>query len=151
MDNINKISSFRGDYYFLSNFYEAPVYYDGICYKNSEAAFQAQKCFQDADRFKFVSLTAAESKKLGRQIKLRSDWDQIKVSVMKDIVYAKFTQNPDLLEKLLKTNDAYLEEGNTWGDRIWGTVNGSGANLLGQILMSLREDFISNKNKSTNR
>ena len=50
----------------------------------------------------------------------------------------------DLLERLINTNDKYLEEGNTWGDRIWGTVDGVGANLLGQILMEIREEF---KNK----
>ena len=38
------ITSFRGSYDFLSNFYEAPVSYGGLCYSNNEAAFQAQKC-----------------------------------------------------------------------------------------------------------
>lgn len=42
---------------------------------------------------------------------------------MEELVRAKFTQNPDLADKLLATGDAHLEEGNTWGDRIWGTVN----------------------------
>lgn len=58
---------------------------------------------------------------------------------MKDVVEAKFSQNPDLAKKLLETEDAYLEEGNDWGDRIWGTVNGIGANNLGRILMEVRE------------
>lgn len=38
------ISEFRGEYYFLSNFYSAPVTYNGICFENNEAAFQAAKC-----------------------------------------------------------------------------------------------------------
>lgn len=42
---------------------------------------------------------------------------------------------------MLATGDAYLEEGNTWGDRIWGTVNGSGANRLGVILMQIRAEL----------
>lgn len=53
----------------------------------------------------------------------------------------KFTQNTELADKLLATGDAYLEEGNTWGDRIWGTVNGSGANRLGVILMQIRAEL----------
>ena len=44
-----------------------------------------------------------------------------------------------LKEKLLETEDEYLEEGNTWGDKVWGTVNGVGANNLGRILMEVRE------------
>ena len=39
---INKIDNFKGPYAFLSNFYNAPVTYDGIAYSNNEAAFQAR-------------------------------------------------------------------------------------------------------------
>jgi hypothetical protein len=60
---------------------------------------------------------------------------------MGEIVRAKFEQNPNLAEKLLSTQDAYLEEGNTWGDRTWGTVNGAGANHLGRILMEIRNEM----------
>ena len=42
---------------------------------------------------------------------------------------------------MIETGDEYLEEGNTWGDRIWGTVNGKGQNNLGKILMRVREEL----------
>ena len=132
------INQFRDEYYFLSNFSDSPMEYDGISYQNAEAAFQAQKCVNAADRLAFSKLNSSEAKKLGRRVSLRPDWEDIKVGVMRDIVRAKFSQNPELEEKLLATSGEYLEEGNTWGDRVWGTVNGSGANLLGQILMELR-------------
>ena len=138
---MEKINSFRGSYYFLSNFYEAPVTYEGITFKNNEAAFQAQKVCDLAERMKFKDLNGAEAKKLGRRVSLRKDWENIKIELMKGIVYAKFEQNEDLKGKLLATGDKYLEEGNTWGDRTWGTVNGSGANLLGKILMEVREEL----------
>lgn len=135
-----KIDSFRGDYFFLSNFYEAPVSYDGLTYKNNEAAFQAQKT-NAKDRHTFTDLSASEAKRLGRIVILRRDWEHVKVKIMYEIVKAKFEQNPDLRIKLLNTGDAELEEGNTWGDRIWGTVNGSGQNLLGKILMQVRDEL----------
>lgn len=138
---MNKINSFRDEYYFLSNFYECLVTYNGLTYKNNEAAFQAQKCINRKDREKFCNLSASESKKLGRRVVLRKDWEDIKIKVMTDIVKAKFEQNEDLQKKLLATEDAYLEEGNTWGDRIWGTVNGVGANNLGRILMNVRKEL----------
>jgi len=138
---MNKINSFRDEYYFLSNFYECSVTYNGLTYKNNEAAFQAQKCINLKDREKFCNLSASESKKLGRRVVLRKDWEDIKIKVMTDIVKAKFEQNEDLQKKLLATEDAYLEEGNTWGDRIWGTVNGVGANNLGKILMNVRKEL----------
>lgn len=138
---MNKINSFRDEYYFLSNFYECSVTYNGLIYKNNEAAFQAQKCINPKDREKFCNLRASESKKLGRRVVLRKDWEDIKIKVMTDIVKAKFKQNEDLQKKLLATEDAYLEEENTWGDRIWGTVNGVGANNLGRILMNVRKEL----------
>ena len=138
---MNKIDLFRDEYFFLSNFYEVPVTYDGITYQNNEAAFQAQKCKIFKDREAFANMNPAEAKKYGRKVSLRLDWERVKVGLMREIVYAKFEQNADLKEKLLQTGDAYLEEGNTWGDKIWGTVNGQGQNLLGQILMETRERF----------
>ena len=137
---MDKISSFKGEFFFLSNFYEAPVTYDGIEYRNGEAAFQAQKVALPNDRRReFVLLGPSEAKKLGRRVPLRKDWEDVKVEIMRGVVAAKFEQNPELAEALLETGDAYLEEGNDWGDRTWGTVNGAGQNLLGQILMEERE------------
>lgn len=142
------INSFQKEYFFLSNFYEAPIKYDGILYRNSEAAYQAQKCANQADRKQFETLNATEAKKLGRTVTLRKDWEDIKVKVMREIVSEKFSQNQDLREKLISTGDEYLEEGNDWGDRIWGTVQGQGQNLLGKILMETREREIEKNNSN---
>lgn len=133
------INAFRNEYFFLSNFYEAPITYCGITYRNNEAAFQAQKCKSRVEQMCFANLSPAEAKKLGRRIELRKDWEDVKISIMREIVSAKFNQNPDLSKKLIETGDEYLEEGNDWGDRIWGTVDGKGANNLGRILMEERE------------
>ena len=35
------IDSFKGEYSFLSNFYQYPVTYGGLTYPTAEAAFQA--------------------------------------------------------------------------------------------------------------
>ena len=138
---MDKIDSFRDDYFFLSNFYEAPVTYDGITYRSNEAAFQAQKTLDRAARARFAEMDPATAKKAGRRVSLRPDWEDVKVGVMREIVRAKFTQNDDLKAALRATGDAPLEEGNTWGDRTWGTVNGKGRNLLGQILMDIRQEL----------
>ncbi len=136
------INSFRDEYYYLSNFYEAKVTYNGLTFQNNEAAFQAQKCTDPAEMTKFTNISASEAKKLGRKASLRKDWEDVKIGIMRDLVYAKFEQNEDLADKLLSTGNEYLEEGNTWGDKIWGTVNGKGANNLGKILMEVRENLV---------
>ena len=140
---IQKIDTFRGDYYFLSNFYTAPVTYNGLTYQNNEAAFQAQKTLDPAEQEAFTNMPANIAKRRGRQVKLRRDWEKVKDGIMEEIVRAKFTQNPDLKEKLLATGDTLLIEGNRWNDRYWGVDlrSGNGENHLGQILMKIRKEL----------
>lgn len=149
------IKEFRGEYFFLSNFYEAPVRYDGIKFLNNESAFQAMKCENREDRLNFAMLDPSSAKRKGRRVQLRKDWEDIKEQCMYDIVLAKFSQNHDLKTRLLATKNAYLEEGNTWGDREWGTVNGVGKNKLGKILMRVREvlkeESVEEKNNDTRK
>ncbi len=135
------INNFRGKYYFLSNFYSSNVEYEGLTYLNNESAFQSAKLKEVKDREEFCSLDASTAKRKGRHVKLREDWEEVKYNIMHDIVYAKFSQNLDLKKKLLATEGEYLEEGNSWGDKIWGTVNGIGENNLGKILMQVREEL----------
>ena len=111
------INSFHNEYFFLSNFYEVPVKYRGITYRSSEAAFQAQKCKNPRDKIAFTKLNPSEAKHKGRSIQLEISWERVKVSIMKEIVQAKFEQNKDIAQKLIATGDAFLEEGNDWGDR----------------------------------
>ncbi len=134
------ISSFKNYYSFLSNFYTpAPVVYEGLLYQCSEGAYQAAKSMDLNDRLKFVALNGPQSKKLGKTLKLREDWNSVRIKIMCEIVLDKFERNTGLRELLIKTGDAVLIEGNYWNDRFWGVCNGTGANHLGIILMDVRE------------
>ena len=141
------IDIFDGEYAFLSNFYMAPVMYKGITYTNSEAAFHAQKTRILEERYKFKDLSPRDSKKLGRKIALRPDWEEVKTQKMYEIVKAKFEQNYTLREKLLATGDAELIEGTYWHDNCWGNCycekckNIAGENRLGKILMIVRDEL----------
>jgi hypothetical protein len=55
-----------------------------------------------------------------------------------EVVWAKYSQNPELAKKLLATRDRYIDETNWWGDTIWRVYRGEGQNLLGKILMNVR-------------
>lgn len=135
------IDSFRGKYFFLSNFYKAPVIYDGLQYHSNETAFQAQKTLDERRRLFFIKVDPSRAKRLGRSLSLREDWEDIKDKIMYDICMAKFTQNLDLKQKLLDTKNEELVEGNDWGDCYWGKCNGKGENKLGKILMTIRKEL----------
>lgn len=136
------INEFRGKYYFLSNFYSAPVLYDGIKYNNNEAAFQAQKTLDLNLRKTFSTLEPNTAKARGRKIKLREDWEDVKDQIMYEICLAKFSQNENLKNLLLSTNNEELIEGNNWNDTYWGVSYGVGKNKLGMILMKIRSELI---------
>lgn len=137
------ISAFQGEYRFLSNFWDAPVTYQGLTYKNNEAAFQAQKSLRQEEKLPFTAMDPAEAKSRGRQISLRPDWEEVKLGIMEEIVRAKFTQNHALRQQLLDTGDRELREGNSWHDTFWGVDlrTGKGENHLGKILMKVRSEL----------
>ncbi|MBQ7818550.1 MAG: DUF1768 domain-containing protein [Bacteroidales bacterium] len=135
------IDKFRGNYGFLSNMHSAPVTYDGLTYKCSEAAYQAQKSKDIEIRKRFTAMDGVNAKKYSKEIEIREDWSNVELKIMYDICYIKFTQNPDLKEKLLATGEEPLVEGNEWHDTFWGVCNGKGTNYLGKILMRVRKDI----------
>ena len=74
-----------------------------------------------------------------RRERLRRDWESAKVNVLREAVLAKFTQHVDLRELLLATGDAKIVE-HTEQDDYWGDGgNGRGKNMLGRILMEVRQ------------
>ena len=112
-----EISSFSGEYRFLSNFYPARVYYSDIEFPTSEHAYVAAKTTDLALRREIAKIKhPAEAKQFGRIIRLRDDWEKVRLHEMRTILESKFSDQM-LLSKLQATAPAYLEEGNTWGDK----------------------------------
>lgn len=134
------IDKFDGKYRFLSNFWKCVVEYNGIIFPSVEHAYQARKCICPVMWWFFLSITAGQAKRLGREIPCRSDWEAIKIGVMRDLIKRKF-KNPELRWLLFETGTQELVEGNTWGDIFWGVCNGVGENWLGKILMEEREEI----------
>ena len=141
------INKFEGKYDFLSNFYPSQITIDSVSYPTVEHAFQAAKTRSFLKRIEISKLdTPREAKKVGRQVKLRSDWETIKDQVMYDCLKEKF-KIKELKEKLLATGNEELIEGTTWHDNYWGNCscekckNIDGKNMLGKTLMKLREEL----------
>ncbi len=134
-----KICGFFKEYRFLSNFQTCNIQFNGFTYSSTEAAFQAAKSLDPKDHERFQFLSAAESKKEGRLLNLREDWEKVKDDIMLTLTFEKF-KDPELAEKLLATGDLILEETNHWHDIYWGVdyETNQGLNMLGKCLMVVR-------------
>ncbi|MCH5187029.1 MAG: DUF1768 domain-containing protein [Oscillospiraceae bacterium] len=135
-----EIERFQGEYDFLGNDYTAPFVWDGLTYQCAEAAFQASKCEGDAERLRFVGCGAEKAKRYGKQCVPRSGWEADRLRLMEDILWAKFSQNPELAARLKATGNAVLVAGNQGKDAFWGMdlYSCRGENHLGEILMKIR-------------
>lgn len=140
------IRRFNDENRFLSNFEVCDIVYEGLNYNSVEAAYQASKTLNIEIRKKFCSMNAKDAKLEGRKIKVREDWEQVKLKIMYFLVAYKFYHNIFLKEKLLKTEDTHLIEGNWWGDKFWGVCNNEGENWLGRILMDVRKKLKEREN-----
>jgi len=137
-----RIVSFRGEFGFLSNFHPCKVMLSGTDYPSVEHAFQAGKTRSPTERLKILNApTPGEARRLGQEVDLRPDWEDVKIVLMKFLVRKKFNRDPVLAQQLLDTGDAELIEGNHWKDRFWGVYRGKGRNHLGKILMEVRAEL----------
>lgn len=129
----------------FSNFAPFPITIDGDRWPTSEHYFQAQKFEDEAYRQKIRNTASPmQAARLGRdrKQKLRSDWESVKVGIMREAVLAKFTQHKELATLLQATGDDKIVE-HTENDAYWGDGgDGSGKNMLGLILMEVRERLL---------
>lgn len=133
---------FRGEYWFLSNFYSyrlRDMEYPSITYISVEAAFQAAKAMTYEERKAFSELSPQEAKRMGRRIPLRPDWESVKEKVMETYLRQKFSV--PTLRKRLKAIEGPIVEDNTWGDTYWGRTHGRGLNRLGVLLEKIRAEI----------
>lgn len=136
------ITTFRGKYAFLSNFYPCLIKYENEMYPSVEHAFQAAKSIDPKIRHMIALCpSAAEAKRCGREVALRPDWNTVRINVMLDLLRLKF-RSIENRKNLINTGDADLIEGNHHGDRFWGVVDGVGENNLGKLLMIVRKEIV---------
>jgi ribA/ribD-fused uncharacterized protein len=147
-ENIIRFYSVSKEYGEFSNFAPYEIIVEHKIWPTSEHYFQAMK-FDDANyrerirKCKNPSIAA----KLGRDrtIKIRRDWNSVRINIMEVAVMAKFTQHEHLKQLLLSTGQSQIIE-HTENDDFWGDGgNGKGQNMLGRILMCIREKIRTDK------
>ncbi|MCA0357494.1 MAG: NADAR family protein [Proteobacteria bacterium] len=151
MAELEEIRFYRANekpYGAFSNLYRREIEFEGDVYRTSEHAYQAGKARKPEVK---AWLMAAPSPALLAMAAhglyywdVAPGWSKTKFDRMRRILRAKFTQHADLAELLLSTGQARLVESATEDNavnRLWGEVNGVGQNMLGVMLMELREQL----------
>ena len=149
-------------YGFLSNWYTAPFSFAHKEYCCIEQYMMFQKValggrYDLVDKIMKTSDPATMKEYAGKEYydnysTVATTWEKIRKNVIKRGIRAKFQQNSELLTQLLDTGNAILAECSAsdtiWGiginlhDKKWRDVeNWRGSNLLGIILMELRQEF----------
>lgn len=148
---MNEIRFYRADereYGVFSNLLRRPMEFEGHTYPTAEHAYQAGKARKEEVK---AWLMAAPTPALLAMAAhglyywdITPGWSKTKFGRMKEVLRAKFAQHADLREILLGTGTARLVESATTDNavnRLWGEVNGVGKNMLGVLLMEVREEL----------
>lgn len=132
------ITSFSGEYRWLSNFVSNPVWLFNVQYPTVEHAYQSAKAPHDEAWQRFCQFEESpyliKSKGKARP-RLP---EQQAINIMRQLIDQKFSAEP-YRTKLMETGDTPIEEGNHWYDTFWGTYNGKGQNHLGKLIMEKRK------------
>ncbi len=126
----------------FSNFWPCDIIYDGYSWPSSEHLYQGMKYKGVDEVYRNLIRKAASPRDaacLGRRGRnIRSDWDLVRVDVMEEVVLTKFKQHESLRRILVSTGDEHIIE-DFPGDDFWGIGDGSGANMMGEVLMKVRK------------
>lgn len=128
-----------------------------LTYSSSEQymMYHKAKTFNDFTAMKKIMETfdPRKQKAIGRCVQNfdPAKWDLVKLQIVTEGNRLKFSQNPELLKELLRTNKTIVEGSPT--DKVWGVglkyddpkildpKNWQGENLLGVALMTVRDEL----------
>ena len=147
MDEV--IGFYPREFYPFDNFSSFKVEWNGYLFSSVEEAYQAAS-FMGSDEELVEKIKKSHSADEAQRIayanrdRRREDWDDVKISIMEELLRLKIEQNPYVKKKLLQTEDYMIVEDSPkddfWG---WGP-NRNGQNNLGKLWMKLREELKNN-------
>ena len=149
------VMAFAGRFSPLSNHYPCPVDVDGMSYASSEHCYQHQKCTASGNHVAAAAVLLTtepeDAMAAGSSVRQTPEWTQKEgMMIMEKALRAKFSPQ-HMKAKLRLTGKRQLAEA-TW-NKLWGIgqpftspnvlqpATYSGQNLLGSLLMKLRDEI----------
>lgn len=139
----NPILFYERKFYCFSNFSSFAVELKGVLWMTSEHAYQAAK-FKDKKIVEEIknACSAYDSKKIAQKYPndVKNDWDDIKLSIMEEIIRAKLNQHPFIQKRLKQSEGREIIE-DSHKDSFWGWgLDKNGENNLGKLWMKVRKE-----------
>lgn len=128
---------------------DRPITYEGINYWTVENFYVAMKVpnnsIRHRERQKIAQMNPGKAKAYGRTLKLRKDWNEVKMDFMRIAIERKFRKGTSWYEKLLSYNKPCIEW-NNWGDKFYGKCifTNEGENNLGKLIDRVKTEEIWN-------
>jgi predicted NAD-dependent protein-ADP-ribosyltransferase YbiA (DUF1768 family) len=109
--------------------FDKPLVHQDIEYRTIDNFVNAMKTSDEdkATRRKIAAATPDEARRLGAQLRMRPDWQEIRLEVVEKALRHKFAPGTNWRAKLMATGAQEI-------------IDGSKNNLLGQLLMDIREE-----------
>lgn len=148
LDTDTRVFFYEQEFYVLSNFSAFRVKWHSRDFDTSEHIYQWEKFIgvEGGHEIRgqiFLARSAHDAFKVAEAHKerVRLDWFNVRVDIMRDILRAKANQHEYVRRKLLETGDRELIE-DSWRDGFWGWgPNRNGQNMLGKLWMEIREEL----------
>jgi predicted NAD-dependent protein-ADP-ribosyltransferase YbiA (DUF1768 family) len=150
------IGPFRGEYYCFTSYFRTPIEYTlptngyrGV-FNTLEHVVQAAKCPSASQAIAFLRAYGFDPRaahKYGQTLaQIHPQFEARLIPMLEDINILKFHRNAATVERLMKTGTDYLIYYNYWHDTTLGVCackrcNNTGRNLLGAILMGIRNSI----------
>ena len=133
----------------LDTRYKVKIKYNGITYPSVENAYYASEFKNPDDQKRFLMYDPYNAKHYNNIIKAERDpeWINKKYDILYQLLYQKFNDNPDLTDYLLNHTPDKIVYYNLCHDNELGQCtchicsNKSGRNIIGKLLMQLRNDL----------
>jgi conserved hypothetical protein, ribA/ribD-fused len=149
LDTDKQVFFYEQEFYVLSNFSSFSLLFRGEQYATSEHAYHCQKFTDRCDRDGSIRRWIKDAPSAHEAYKRadlhykdrRPGWEELRISIMHEILRAKVEQHEYVRRKLLETGDRELIE-DSWRDPFWGWgQNKDGQNMLGKLWMDIRAEI----------
>lgn len=138
----NKITSFTGNYSFLAMEFPCEFFMNAVKFKSATAAFYAQKSTDINSWNKFARLNPNRARQKASALPEPDDYEENKYLYLYKANKLKFDCNELLRKSLCELKGKELINNVPYKEEYLGIFNGKGENMLGKVLMQIRDEYL---------